>query len=221
MEQINRGRRRRARAEASSAPKAATASLDNHRFIDVPGFPHTGSRPGRYPRFRRRIPPLDRDASSAVSPYCMYTPQSRILAWRWPLTGFCVLLITLCLWSVWYMGFFSWRTGHGSYTLAIADGLVVLWPRPVALPADGPRFQYEIEPAIGDGVGSPHDTVIPIFLLIPVALVPTIMLWRRRLRRPPPGFCRRCKYDLTANTSGRCPECGEPIARATANADRA
>jgi len=31
------------------------------------------------------------------------------------------------------------------------------------------------------------------------------------MRRPPPvGLCSACGYDLTGNTSGRCPECGRP-----------
>lgn len=30
-------------------------------------------------------------------------------------------------------------------------------------------------------------------------------------RRPRPGFCRKCHYDLTASLAfGRCPECGTP-----------
>ena len=29
-----------------------------------------------------------------------------------------------------------------------------------------------------------------------------------RRRRPYPGHCRRCNYNLTGNTSGVCPECG-------------
>lgn len=28
---------------------------------------------------------------------------------------------------------------------------------------------------------------------------------------PKPHECRRCRYDLTGNTSGVCPECGTPI----------
>ena len=27
-------------------------------------------------------------------------------------------------------------------------------------------------------------------------------------RKPRPGHCQACGYDLTGNTSGRCPECG-------------
>ena len=37
--------------------------------------------------------------------------------------------------------------------------------------------------------------------------LPTIILWRRD-RRPPEGHCQTCGYNLTGNTSGRCPECG-------------
>ena len=32
-----------------------------------------------------------------------------------------------------------------------------------------------------------------------------------RRRRVSPGHCRKCRYDLTGNTSGVCPECGEGI----------
>ncbi len=35
----------------------------------------------------------------------------------------------------------------------------------------------------------------------------------RRLRRQRRGFCPTCRYDLTGNESGTCPECGERVAR--------
>lgn len=31
-------------------------------------------------------------------------------------------------------------------------------------------------------------------------------------RRPRPGCCQGCGYDLTGNVSGRCPECGRTVA---------
>lgn len=36
--------------------------------------------------------------------------------------------------------------------------------------------------------------------------------WRRH-RRQRKGLCLKCGYDLTGNTSGRCPECGEAVTR--------
>jgi len=35
--------------------------------------------------------------------------------------------------------------------------------------------------------------------------------WRDRHRRIPSGHCQKCGYNLTGNTSGVCPECGEKI----------
>ena len=32
-----------------------------------------------------------------------------------------------------------------------------------------------------------------------------------RPRKPGPGHCRKCGYDLTGNVSGKCPECGEVV----------
>jgi hypothetical protein len=55
---------------------------------------------------------------------------------------------------------------------------------------------------------------IPLPLLfVALAAYPMVAFIRgplRRWRRRDPGLCRRCGYNLTANTSGRCPECGTP-----------
>lgn len=37
--------------------------------------------------------------------------------------------------------------------------------------------------------------------------------WWCRGASPRPGHCPKCEYDLTANTSGICPECGRPVDR--------
>ncbi|HEY3241813.1 MAG TPA: hypothetical protein VGM03_00550 [Phycisphaerae bacterium] len=48
---------------------------------------------------------------------------------------------------------------------------------------------------------------VPVWLPVLILVAPTLWLWVRD-RRPKPGHCQRCGYDLTGNTSGVCPECG-------------
>jgi hypothetical protein len=59
------------------------------------------------------------------------------------------------------------------------------------------------------------DAFIPIWLIaIPSALLPVILIFLkriRRVRRKHGCHCLGCSYDLTGNTSGTCPECGNPI----------
>ena len=50
---------------------------------------------------------------------------------------------------------------------------------------------------------------IPLWCFLLAAAIPVGLIWYRG-RRIPPGRCQNCGYDLTGNTSGRCPECGEP-----------
>ena len=47
----------------------------------------------------------------------------------------------------------------------------------------------------------------PAWIPLVLAGTTTVWLWWLDRRRPAPGKCR-CGYDLTGNTSGRCPECG-------------
>jgi hypothetical protein len=57
------------------------------------------------------------------------------------------------------------------------------------------------------------DLAVPCaYLVVLFALLPAWVVWTRR-RRPPPGHCRKCGYDLRAHRAGeRCPECGTVIA---------
>jgi len=43
------------------------------------------------------------------------------------------------------------------------------------------------------------------------ALLISAVIYQIR-KRPRKGYCAACDYDLTGNVSGRCPECGTPIA---------
>lgn len=40
----------------------------------------------------------------------------------------------------------------------------------------------------------------------------TLRMERRRISRHRPRPCPRCRYDLTGNVSGICPECGTKLA---------
>ena len=49
---------------------------------------------------------------------------------------------------------------------------------------------------------------LPLWLPLLVALTPIFIVSVRNRRRIPAGHCQKCRYDLTGNTSGVCPECG-------------
>ena len=49
----------------------------------------------------------------------------------------------------------------------------------------------------------------PLLAATLAVTIPTLLIWRFWPKPPKPGHCR-CGYDLHGNTSGRCPECGEP-----------
>ncbi len=51
---------------------------------------------------------------------------------------------------------------------------------------------------------------IPFSFLLLVTAIPTAILYRHDRRRPPPGHCQDCGYNLKGNESGICPECGTP-----------
>jgi hypothetical protein len=54
------------------------------------------------------------------------------------------------------------------------------------------------------------ECALPLWLPFLVIVIPTVFLfWSdRRIRF---GRCQRCRYDLSGNMSGACPECGTPI----------
>ena len=54
--------------------------------------------------------------------------------------------------------------------------------------------------------------IVPVYPLLLFAIFSTMLVWR--VGRPyPTNHCRTCGYNLTGNVSGRCPECGEAVAR--------
>ena len=66
--------------------------------------------------------------------------------------------------------------------------------------------------AVENYVGEFEILVLPLWIPLVLVAIPTSLLWYRdRRRRIPPGHCSHCGYNLKGNVSGRCSECGRPI----------
>lgn len=88
------------------------------------------------------------------------------------------------------------------YWIGDAPGLVSHrhWPN-----IESSSFSAVSWPAVGTTLAIP----IWMFMVIPAAGW-LLLSWRIH-RRVPEGHCRVCRYNLTGNTSGICPECGIAI----------
>jgi hypothetical protein len=72
------------------------------------------------------------------------------------------------------------------------------------------------------GGGSVTGVAVPYWALVVVLLVPLVARLAYALRtRRTLGHCQSCGYDLTANASGRCPECGAEVPAVGAAESRA
>jgi len=70
-----------------------------------------------------------------------------------------------------------------------------------------------IEMALVPGTHSIWGLEVAVYFLIftvPILVGGMLGRWFRKQQEPPmkPTGCRRCRYDLTGNVSGVCPECG-------------
>src|SRR5262249_20726196 len=54
---------------------------------------------------------------------------------------------------------------------------------------------------------------LPLWIAFLLIAGPTSLLWYLDRRRPCPGHCGKCNYNLTGNTTGVCPECGAAVPR--------
>jgi hypothetical protein len=87
------------------------------------------------------------------------------------------------------------------------ENLFSMWP-----PSWVPRFEpSEIFPRkIGRLTTPQFDLHFPLWIPVITFLMPTIILFKRKPRSLP-GRCDTCGYNLTGNTSGKCPECGTQL----------
>jgi hypothetical protein len=58
--------------------------------------------------------------------------------------------------------------------------------------------------------------IVPYIFASPLALLAAVILYSVGRAKHRPGLCPSCRYNLTGNTSGACPECGTPVPKAPA-----
>ena len=51
-------------------------------------------------------------------------------------------------------------------------------------------------------------SLLPLWMPMLLAGIPTVLLWWLDRRRAAPGHCAKCGYNLTGNVTGVCAECG-------------
>ena len=89
-----------------------------------------------------------------------------------------------------------------------------IWTAPPPWTSLRPAFRYVKTP---NGGATEYTLVVTLWLIVFLfAAYPTIAFIRgpwRRWRRRRRGLCAACGYNLTANTTGVCSECGEAVGR--------
>jgi hypothetical protein len=97
------------------------------------------------------------------------------------------------------------RDSHGKHALdAKSLEISFHWPAPPT------RNQFTWGTI---GLGAWTQFAFPTWLLPSILTPLAVLLWALRPRPKPNGSCQRCRYDLTGNTSGVCPECGTAISK--------
>lgn len=149
--------------------------------------------------------------------------------------GMCLLVVVVCVWvaSGWYHASICVRSKTFNVMVFVGTGNAKVW----LYMRHGPELAQVMNPRLDLRVGRrrarlswadfwprvrvnplanlvqrnpPLSVMIPFWLIALMLAIPTVILWRLD-RRVPPGRCRMCRYDLTGNVSGVCPECGTDV----------
>ena len=137
---------------------------------------------------------------------------------KWGGVTLCVMLFALWLVSRWYfLGLFSDLRPATGIVARNGTLLIGQWPEFVI-----PHRKVYVEIGAKCGMSSTwhwrevgwsstlaFSVYFPIWLPLTLIALPTgYLFWSDHRRRMRVGCCEQCGYDLTGNTTGRCPECG-------------
>ena len=136
-------------------------------------------------------------------------------------------LATVVLWvrSYWRCDEFEWSEGNvissrgllfygpGSFLSKPGFNSLKQFYEPVSF--RGPNYLYFHIAGLAFARGGGLVLLISVPYWAIVLLMASLPLWPRLLparhRGPKDRMCMSCRYNLTGNTSGTCPECGSPI----------
>ena len=135
---------------------------------------------------------------------------------KWSATVLTVLLLVVWVGSAWWVA--SFRLQPTVSLLVYAGEVLIDWQEPWSVIPASTSSDFARHSAPFSWwfdvyrVTAPSGTTfnfvsIPIWVLVVLFATPTIWLWRGDWRKQP-GLCIKCGYDLRANTTGICPECG-------------
>jgi hypothetical protein len=183
-------------------------------------------------------PGFDAEQYLPVQRFCAMSSHPRF--WdiaRW--IGVCLCLLILAAWGVslhWYVMWDGYRwvrlqsgnVASGWYFCSRAEfdqaraspaasylrgrqtlqiGRPAMW---LSSGGYGLNLPFTIDTGNGQGASYCREVFVPLWF--PLLLIATLTAFAfRRARRPPPGHCRICGYNLTGNVSGICPECGAAV----------
>ncbi len=148
----------------------------------------------------------------------------RLRTWKW------VVLVLLVPFAVSFIASMRWQIFYSSPDMSARfdEGILTLtWGFPRDVPFKGVRgwsaremqhrtgFRF-LFPRVLKSSGGGTVLDFPLWCATLPLAIATALLWYADRKRIPPGHCRRCGYNLQGNTSGKCPECGEPLAASTA-----
>lgn len=135
---------------------------------------------------------------------------------KWTGAAVSVVLVGVWVGSVWYIGAWRGKNGHG---VDISGGrLNVSWPVAPGGWGEVPGWHFDRYPTALHWMYERSDDAIGTWIALPIwpialsAAIVTLAAWRLDTlarRRARPGMCPKCGYDRAGLPEGAaCPECG-------------